>query len=210
MFLKKKVPNLDFSGSRKTRLLLGLGTTFKTWNEVPYLYWLIDWMPQEEIVHFLLKEIPTARFGLLSPSKRWLLPCQAPIPFANGNETWRKRQYSFYNASLQRRPQNQIAIGRPPIWGPIIGSNPRLSLRFWGAISLKHCSQKGPYYRDRVPIGTFLTFWVPIGSLFIFQGPYFQCFGKFTQRMSIQSACTQKLVNLICAIICSWKWSPYL
>ena len=40
-----------------------------------------------------------------------------------------------------------------------------------------HCSQKGPYFRDRVPIGTFLTFWVPIGSLFIFQGPYFQCFG---------------------------------
>ena len=30
----------------------------------------------------------------------------------------------------------------------------------------------------RVPIlGTFLTFWVLIGSLFIFQGPYFQCFG---------------------------------
>ena len=31
-----------------------------------------------------------------------------------------------------------------------------------------HCSQKGPYFRDRVPIGTFLTFWVPIyipGSL---------------------------------------------
>ena len=22
----------------------------------------------------------------------------------------------------------------------------------------------GPYYRDRVPIGTFLAFWVPIGS----------------------------------------------
>ena len=30
----------------------------------------------------------------------------------------------------------------------------------------------------RVPIlGTFLTYWVPIGSLFIFHGPYFQCFG---------------------------------
>ena len=36
-----------------------------------------------------------------------------------------------------------------------------------------HCSPKGPYFRDRVPIGTFLTFWVLIGSLFIFQGPYF-------------------------------------
>ena len=40
-----------------------------------------------------------------------------------------------------------------------------------------HCSEKGPYFRDRVPIGTFLTFWVLIGSLFIFQGPYFQFFG---------------------------------
>ena len=36
-----------------------------------------------------------------------------------------------------------------------------------------HCPQKGPYYRDQVPIGTFLNFlgpyWVPIyisGSLF--------------------------------------------
>ena len=32
-----------------------------------------------------------------------------------------------------------------------------------------HCSKKGSYYRDRVPIGTFFTFWVPIffsGSLF--------------------------------------------
>ena len=40
-----------------------------------------------------------------------------------------------------------------------------------------HCSPKGPYFRDRVPIGTFLTFWIPIGSLFIFKGPYFHCFG---------------------------------
>ena len=34
---------------------------------------------------------------------------------------------------------------------------------------LVHCSQMGPYFRDRVPIGTFLTFWFPIyisGSLF--------------------------------------------
>ena len=34
---------------------------------------------------------------------------------------------------------------------------------------LLHCPQNGPYYRDRVIIGTFLAFWVPIyisGSLF--------------------------------------------
>ena len=29
----------------------------------------------------------------------------------------------------------------------------------------------------RVPVGTFLAFWVPIGSLFIIEGPFFQCFG---------------------------------
>ena len=29
----------------------------------------------------------------------------------------------------------------------------------------------------RVPVGTFLAFWVPIGSLFIINGPFFQCFG---------------------------------
>lgn len=39
----------------------------------------------------------------------------------------------------------------------------------------------------RVPIlGTFLTFLGPIGSLFILQGPYFQCFAKFK---SVNSVC---------------------
>ena len=27
----------------------------------------------------------------------------------------------------------------------------------------------------RVPVGPFLAFWVPIGSLFIIEGPFFQC-----------------------------------
>ena len=39
-----------------------------------------------------------------------------------------------------------------------------------GSIDLpRHCHLKGPYYRDGVPIGTLLAFWVPIyisGSLF--------------------------------------------
>ena len=34
----------------------------------------------------------------------------------------------------------------------------------------------GPYLGTGGPKGTFLAFWVPNGSLFIFQGPYFQCF----------------------------------
>ena len=29
-----------------------------------------------------------------------------------------------------------------------------------------HCSEKGPYFRDRVPIGTFFTFWVPLRTIF--------------------------------------------
>ena len=51
-----------------------------------------------------------------------------------------------------------------------------------------HCSKKGPYYRDPVPIGTFLTFWVPIGSQFIFEGPYFPCFGLINAK-NLNSVC---------------------
>ena len=47
----------------------------------------------------------------------------------------------------------------------------------------------------RVPIigtgslqGPFLAFWVPIGPLFIFQGPYFQCFG-FIYAKNVNSVC---------------------
>ena len=31
-----------------------------------------------------------------------------------------------------------------------------------------HCSQVGPHLRDPVPMGTFFSFWVPIGSPFLF------------------------------------------
>ena len=51
-----------------------------------------------------------------------------------------------------------------------------------------HCPQKGPYYRDQVPIGTFLASWVPIGSLFILQGPYFRFFG-FIYAKNVNSVC---------------------
>ena len=51
-----------------------------------------------------------------------------------------------------------------------------------------HCHPKGPYYRDLVNKGTFLAFWVPIGSLFIFQGPYFQCFGSIHAK-NVNSVC---------------------
>ena len=51
-----------------------------------------------------------------------------------------------------------------------------------------HCHQKCPYCKDRVLIRTFLAFGVPIGSLFIFQGPYFQCFG-FIHAKNVNSVC---------------------
>ena len=59
---------------------------------------------------------------------------------------------------------------------------------------LLHCHQKGPYYRDWVLIRTFLAFWVPIGSLFIFQGPYFQCFG-FIHAKNVNSVCMYTAVS---------------
>ena len=60
----------------------------------------------------------------------------------------------------------------------------------WSILGNKgtQCYPKGPYYRDRVLIRTFLAFWVPIGSLFIFQGPYFQCFG-FIHAKNVNSVC---------------------
>ena len=55
-------------------------------------------------------------------------------------------------------------------------------------LQFMHCQLKGPYYRDLVLIRTFLAFWVPIGSLFTFQGPYFQCFG-FIHAKNVNSVC---------------------
>ena len=49
-------------------------------------------------------------------------------------------------------------------------------------VKIQHCPQMGPY-RD-----LFLAFWVPIGSLFIYKGPYFQCYGFIHA----------KNVNLVC------------
>ena len=63
-----------------------------------------------------------------------------------------------------------------------------------------HCSQKGPYFRDRVPIGTFLTF----GSLFIFQGPYFQCFGEIHTK-NVNSVCMYTIMSRL--DLCSLKTS---
>ena len=35
-----------------------------------------------------------------------------------------------------------------------------------------HCGHMGPHLGDRVPMGTFFSFGVPIGSPFLFQGPH--------------------------------------
>ena len=61
-------------------------------------------------------------------------------------------------------------------------------------VDVFHWYQKGPYYRDRVLIRTFLAFWVPIGSLFIFQGPYFQCFGLIHAK-NVNSVCMYTAVS---------------
>ena len=78
-------------------------------------------------------------------------------------------------------------------------------------LCLKRCS-----FRDQGPIGTFFTFWVPIGSLYIVQGPYFQftfaniCFGSLflLPRVSILSLlgpCCRDLSSL--SILC-FLWPP--
>ena len=43
-------------------------------------------------------------------------------------------------------------------------------------ISHPHCSQMGPHLGTRVPMGTFLGIWVPIGSPFYVLGPLFPLF----------------------------------
>ena len=45
-----------------------------------------------------------------------------------------------------------------------------------------------PFWGNRVPIWTFFTFGIPRESLFIFQGPYFQCFG-FIYAKNVNSVC---------------------
>ena len=96
---------------------------------------------------------------------QWWLPCKylkvGPFCGVWNQIWWRTRLLEGQKVSYRGQvdpPWPQLTSLRPP-------KNPH------------NCSPKGPYFRDRVPIGTFLTFWVPIGSLFIFQGPYFQCFG---------------------------------
>ena len=51
-----------------------------------------------------------------------------------------------------------------------------------------HCPQKGPYFKDLVLYKDLIGIGVLIGSLFIFQGPYFHCFGFIHA----------KNVNLVC------------
>ena len=55
-------------------------------------------------------------------------------------------------------------------------------------------------------IRTFLAFWVLIGSLFIFQGPYFHYFG-FIHVKNVNSAtlCTKSWINHMRHITCSLK-----
>ena len=47
-----------------------------------------------------------------------------------------------------------------------------------------------------------MAFWVPIGSLFIFRGPYFQCFG-FIPAKNVNSVCNADSA-------CIQQWPKYL
>ena len=62
-----------------------------------------------------------------------------------------------------------------------------------------HCSPKGLSFRDWVPIDRDLFDF--LGPYSYFKVPIFNVLAKFTLRMSIQSACTQQWVNLICAVL---------
>ena len=85
---------------------------------------------------------------------------------------------------------------------------------FWDPLLLQrehtHCSQKGPYFRDRVPIGTFLTFWIPIyisRSLFsmFWLNSREECQFSLHVRNNEWTWSVQSKT-----IICSWKWSPFV
>ena len=54
-----------------------------------------------------------------------------------------------------------------------------------------NCYQKSPYLRDQVPMGTHFTVLVPMGSLFTFQGPYFEWVWGEQLNLIFQIDCQQ-------------------
>ena len=54
-----------------------------------------------------------------------------------------------------------------------------------------HCDKKGPFLRFGSLLGPYINFRVPI----------FSVLATFTRRMSIQSACIQQWVNLVCPFL---------
>ena len=113
---------------------------------------------------------------------------------------WKLRLVAAVESVIHRIPKNSNQ------------SNSRQLLHTWVIpLCLKRCS-----FRYQGPIGTFFTFWVPIGSLYIFQGPCFQftfaniCFGSLflLPRVSILSLlgpCCRDLSSL--SILC-FLWPP--
>ena len=68
-------------------------------------------------------------------------------------------------------------------------------MRRWNQM---HCFSKGLSFRDWIPRDKDLFDF--LGPSSYFKVPIFNVLAKFTLRMSIQSACTQQWVNLICAV----------
>ena len=54
-----------------------------------------------------------------------------------------------------------------------------------------NCYQKSPYLRDQVPMGTHFTVLLPMGSLFTFQGPYFEWVWGEQLNLIFQIDCQQ-------------------
>ena len=57
-----------------------------------------------------------------------------------------------------------------------------------------HCSQKGPYYRDQVPIGTFFDFWGPYWVPIYISGSLFSVFWQIYAK-NVNSVRTYTTMN---------------
>ena len=122
-------------------------------------------------------------------------------PFRSGGGFWSilRGEGSYHISVLINKSHlflfwNQQLVGKTVKGQSLVNKGSRqikFSAKLWilsqrgGGKGGSPLSPNGSLFRDP---GPFLVFWVPIGSLFIFQGLYFQCFGIIHA----------KNVNLVC------------
>ena len=93
------------------------------------------------------------------------------------------KYWTYFRASVEIMPSLTHMVA---CWTPLPCKFPcRLRL---------HWCEKGPYFRDRVPIGIFLTLWSLLGPYSYFRVPIFSVLAKFARKMSTQSSCAQYLI----------------